>query len=374
MINLNNIYFTKKKEKNKHLTIEMYEKIQSEYNHYLFSKDIKQKKTIFMKSLANTIGTTLSNLYEIIKSGMITTLDYELKERYEFSAITAFNKRSTKLVESNASKRLTAKPFINLVIKEFRSNYNINSIDEIIHDLKLNRTNEIEDMVTICTSTFYNYVEQEKIENFNKNELPMKCKRKSKNLQRKGKTKPKGISIEQRPFEPNDRSEFGHWEGDTIVGSRNIPNSGAVFTLVERKTRFQITIKCKDRKSSTILKAVKKIKQKYPELKDYKMSDIFKTITFDNGVEFSNWKGIEKYLKSICYFAHPYSSYERGSNENGNKLLRLFLPKSCNINNYTDNYIMNANELINTKIRKILGYKSSLDLFNEELSKITLAI
>lgn len=371
MINLNNIYFTRKKEKNKHLSLEMYEKIESEYNFYIFSKDKKEGKTAFMKSLSNLIGTTLSNLYEIIKSGMITTLDYELRERSEFSALEAWKNRTKKKVESNSSKRITSKPFIELIIKEFRSEYNINSIDEIINDFKLNRYKEIEGMVTICTSTFYNYVEQDKIDNFDKKELPMKCKRKSKNKLKKGKTKPKGTSIENRPFSPNDRSEFGHWEGDTIVGSNQIKNSGAILTLVERKTRFQITIKCKNRKADTILKAIKKIKQKYPDLKDYKINDIFKSITFDNGVEFSKWEDIEKYLKSICYFAHPYSSYERGSNENGNKLLRIFLPKSCNINDYTEDYVMKSNDLINTKIRKILGYKSSLDLFNDELAKLT---
>ena len=93
-----------------------------------------------------------------------------------------------------------------------------------------------------------------------------------------------------------------------------------------------------------------------------KVKLILKVQAFNNGVEFSKWKDIEKYLKTKCYFAHPYSSCERGSNENGNKLLRIFLPKSCNINEYDDDYVMNANDLINTKIRKILGYKSSLDL------------
>ena len=70
-------------------------------------------------------------------------------------------------------------------------------------------------------------------------------------------------------------------------------------------------------------------------------------------------------------FAHPYSSYEGGSNENGNKLLRIFLPKGCNINEYDEDYVINANELINTKIRKILGYKSSLELFTIELENLT---
>lgn len=371
MIYLNNIYNNTKKEKNKHLDIKMYKKIESEYNHYISSKEKEIGLTEFKKKLAEMIGTTLSNIYEIIKSGLVTVYNYDLTERTEFSADVAFQNRTKKSVESNSSKRESSKPFVQLVVNELRSEYNINSVDEIINDFKLNRQNEIEDMETICTATFYNYVEQNKIDGFSKDELPMKTKRKEKNDKKEGKTEPKGLSIEERTFKPEDRSKFGHWEGDTIVGSRNIPNSGAVLTLVERKTRFQLTIKMKDRKANTVVKAIKKLKQKYPELKDYKINDIFKSITFDNGVEFSNWKDIEKYLKTIIYFAHPYASCERGSNENGNKLLRIFLPKGCNINDYTDDYVMNANELINTKIRKILGYKSSLELFTIELENLT---
>ena len=370
MINLNYIYNTKKKEKNKHLSREMYDKIQSDYNYYIFSKNKSINKTQFMKNLASTIGTTLSNIYEIIKAGLIEVYDYDLSKRTEFSAQVAWNKRTKKSIESNSSKKESSKDFINLVIKEFRSDYNINSIDEIINDFKINRKDEIKDMVTICTTTFYNYVEQDKIEGFSKYELPMKTKRKKKNERKEGKTSTKGTSIDYRPFKSDDRSEFGHWEGDTIVGGRDIPNSGAVLTLVERKTRFQLTIKMKDRKANTVYKAVKLLKKRYPELSDYKLSDIFKSITFDNGVEFSKWEDIEKYLKTKTYFAHPYSSCERGSNENGNKLLRIFLPKSCNINEYDEKYVMRANELINTKIRKILGYKSSLELFTIELDKL----
>ena len=371
MIYLNNINSNIKKEKNKHLTLKMYKKIESEYNHYIFSKDKKIGMTEFKKKLANMINTTLSNIYEIIKDGLIVVKDYELRDRVEFNANTAFEKRSRKSIESNSSKRESSKEFVSLVVKELRSEYNINSIDEIINDLILNRKDEIKDMVTICTSTFYNYVEDEKIEGFSKDELPMKVKRKHKNKHKKGKTDPKGNSIEERPFSPEDRSEFGHWEGDTVVGSRNKKKSGAIFTLVERKTRFQLVIKMKDRKADTVYKAVKLLKKKYPELKDYNLKDIFKSITFDNGVEFSKWKDIEKFLKTKTYFAHPYSSYERGSNENGNKLLRIFLPKGCNINDYDEEYVIRANELINTKIRKILGYKSSLDLFMIELDKLT---
>ena len=371
MIYLNNYYSNTKKEKNKHLLLKDYKKIESEYNRYISSKDKKIGITEFKRKLAEMIGTTLSNIYEIIKDGLIIVKDYELNDRIEFNANTAYEKRTKKSIESNSSKRVSSKDFVQLVVNELRSEYNINSVDEIINDFKLNRQVEIEGMTTICTATFYNYVEQNKIEGFSKEELPMKTKRKSKNEHKEGKTEPKGTSIEERPFKPDDRSEFGHWEGDTIVGGRNIKNSGAVFTLVERKTRFQLTIKMKDRKANTVYKAIKLLKKRYPELNDYKLSDIFKSITFDNGVEFSKWEDIEKYLKTKTYFAHPYASCERGSNENGNKLLRIFLPKGCNINEYEEDYVMRANELINTKTRKILGYKSSLELFTIELENLT---
>lgn len=128
----------------------MYKKIESEYNHYISSKNKEIGLTEFKKKLSETIGTTLSNVYEIIKAGLITVKDYEFRDRIEFSAIEAWNKRTKKSIESNSSKREAAKPFIELVLKELRSNYNINSIDEIINDFKLNRKEEIEGMVTIC--------------------------------------------------------------------------------------------------------------------------------------------------------------------------------------------------------------------------------
>ena len=146
----------------------MYKKIESEYNHYISSKNKEIGITEFKKKLAEIIGTTLSNIYDIIKSGLVTVYNYDLTERTEFSADIAWKKRTKKSIESNSSKRLSSKPFVQLIIKELRSDYNINSVDEIINDFKLNKKNEIEGMTTICTATFYNYVEAEKIEGFSK--------------------------------------------------------------------------------------------------------------------------------------------------------------------------------------------------------------
>ena len=95
--------------------------------------------TEFKRRLANMIGTTLSNLYEIIKDGFITVYDYDFSERIEFNANTAYEKRSSKSIESNSSKRKASKEFVSLIVKKLRSEYNINSVDEIINDFILNR-------------------------------------------------------------------------------------------------------------------------------------------------------------------------------------------------------------------------------------------
>ena len=117
MIYLNNYYSNIKKEKNKHLSLKMYKKIESEYNHYIFSKNKEIGITEFKKRLTYLIGTTVSNIYEIIKSGLVTVSNYDLTTRTEFSADVAYNKRTKKSVESNSSKRESSKDFVSLIVK-----------------------------------------------------------------------------------------------------------------------------------------------------------------------------------------------------------------------------------------------------------------
>ena len=126
MIYLNNYYSNIKKGKNKHLSLKMYKKIESEYNHYISSKNKEIGITEFKKKLDCSIGTIVSNIYEIIRSGLITVSNYYLTTRVEFSADVAYNKRTKKSVESNSSKREASKDFVSLIVKELKSSYNIN--------------------------------------------------------------------------------------------------------------------------------------------------------------------------------------------------------------------------------------------------------
>ncbi len=352
------------KPKNKHLQLESYFFIQSEYNFYIASKNKSIPKTTFMKNLASKLNTSLSNLYSIIKSGLVQLRNHDYPTRVEFSATAAFKKRSNK--NSNSSKIDKAKEFINLVINTFRSTDNMDSIDEIINSLKLHHADSISDLTTVCTKTFYNYIHAQKID-LKPIELPEMVRRKSKKAPRRSK-RHKGTSIDERPFLPDDRSVFGHWEGDLVLGT-NEKDTGALFTLLERKTRKQIIIPIKNKTSKQVYMAVNKLEKQYGTL----FSKVFKSITFDNGAEFSRYKDIEKKPSSKLprtkvYFAHPYSSWERGSNENANRLIRRFIKKGTRISSYSNSFIQHISKLINSKSRKILNYLSADHFFNIELS------
>lgn len=355
----------------KHLSHEHYDIIQSEYNHYASSKTKEMPKTVFMKYLAKRVGTTLSNLYYIIADGTVVVMNSNLTTRVEFSAAAAINKRKRK-TGSNNSKLENASTFINKVCDEFFDASNIASVDEIVNDLKLNRTQEISGLTTVCTKTIYNYIHAKKIR-IKPIDCPVMSGLKPRKAKKQAKRQ-KGISIDHRPFEPEDRSDFGHWEGDLVVGSK-LKNMGAILTLVERKTRNQIVYKLKDKTSKQVYMAINKLEKEYGNL----FSHVFKSITFDNGNEFARYNDIEtrpgsKTKRTSVYFAHPYASYERGSNEHGNKMLRYFIPKGANINLYSAGFIQDASSKINQKKRKIHNYKSSAELFNLEINTLKKAL
>lgn len=153
-------------------------------------------------------------------------------------------------------------------------------------------------------------------------------------------------SIEYRPREANERSEYGHWEGDLIVGKQG--TTTVLFTLTERLTRREIIVKLPNKKTETIAKALDKIEKKYGS-KFYK---IFKTITFDNGTEFMGYKGLEKSCRikkkrTQVYYAHPYRSCERGTNENNNRMIRRWIPKGIDMTNIKVSFIKKIEDWIN---------------------------
>lgn len=174
-----------------------------------------------------------------------------------------------------------------------------------------------------------------------------------------------GRSIEDRPSSIDDRTEFGHWEADQVIGSKS-DNDDALLTMIKRKTREYWMIRVPGRDLNGVMEALREVRCQYSEHWD----DIFETITTDNGSEFSLLSGLEELSKTLVYFAHPYTSCEKGSVERHNGLIRRFIPKGRRIDSYSDEQICQIEVWCNSLPRKILGYSTPDELFEDELSKI----
>lgn len=164
------------------------------------------------------------------------------------------------------------------------------------------------------------------------------------------------VSIEQRPRIVDEKKRIGDWEVDTIIGKNH---HGAIVSMTERVSKLtkieNISQKSGDLTSSAIV---------------WKLSDlIVETITSDNGKEFSDHENIAKLLKAEFYFCHPYSSWERGLNENTNGLLRQYFPKKTGFANITDEQIQKVEDKLNNRPRKTLGYKTPLEVYFKEQTK-----
>ena len=144
-----------------------------------------------------------------------------------------------------------------------------------------------------------------------------------------------------------------------------------MFTLTERKSREEILVKVKQATQEAVQEAIDGLERKYGAMFRAK----FKSITFDNGVEFINWKSIEvsSLLKGMrrtkVYFAHAYASWERGTNENQNRMIRRFIPKGMNIAAVSECRVQEIQDWMNNYPRKILGYKTANQVAEENLQK-----
>lgn len=171
--------------------------------------------------------------------------------------------------------------------------------------------------------------------------------------------------ISLRPEAINCRDEFGHWEIDTVIGSKSGKNS-CLFTLTERTTRFELIFKLNSKTADEVSKTLISLKS----ILKSDFNKIFKSFTSDNGSEFSNYKDIIKYINVMIYFAHPYSSWERGTNEKNNGLIRYFIKKGKNINQYSQADINDITNWINNYPRKLFNYSTSRYEFNKYVSNI----
>lgn len=224
---------------------------------------------------------------------------------------------------------------------------------------------------TICTATLYSYIRKGVFCRLTAEKLPRHGKGVKTYKRVRASRAPRGETIDNRPEEVKGREVFGHWEMDTVVGTRN-GKKDVLLVLTERKTRDEIIRKIKDKTRESVVRAVNGLERKYGKL----FPLIFKSITVDNGCEFQDFEGIansvlRKGKRTEVYFCHPYSSFERGSNENNNILIRRWFPKGTDFGKITHKAVQEVEDWMNNYPRRLLGFRTARQLFDHELSLIS---
>jgi transposase, IS30 family len=174
----------------------------------------------------------------------------------------------------------------------------------------------------------------------------------------------RGVSIDLRPKVVALRARVGDWESDTVESCDHKPG---INTLVERKTGLVLITRLKDKTSEATVSAIEGRVRELPDV-------LKRTATFDNGPENQKWLELEKRTGLKCFFAHPYRSGERGTNENTNGLIRGWFPKRTDFASVSQEQIQEVENLLNARPRKRLDWATPSEVFLKESSKINISI
>ena len=221
--------------------------------------------------------------------------------------------------------------------------------------------------IILSTRTIYNYLAKNVFLNVDYKDLVYGHYRKKKGtpVNRPSYRNIGGRSIDERPAEANERTQTGHWEIDLVVGGKG-SGSACLLTLTERKSRREIIRKLPDKTQDSVIRELDVLER---QLGRKGFSQMFKTITADNGSEFLNSRLMERSClsrrkqRTQVFYAHPYSAYERGTNENINRMIRRFIPKGTDISRYTKREIKRIEQWLNTYPRKILDYMTPQEAY-----------
>ena len=341
-----------KSRKGKHLEYSERQSIERWWN--------KDKRT--KVEIAELLERTEKTIRNEIKRGLVKNLTTELIEIWVYSADVAQQRYEYYLKAKGPKLKIDndyeLKKYVEKSIKKDKKSPEV--IAEEIKEMNLK--------TKMSARTIRNNIASGEIYDIKPKDMIYNKVHKERNKDKKIYEKvPPEKSINYRPERANTREEYGHWEGDLVIGKRK---KGAVlFTLTERKTMEEIIMKLPSKEAKEVAKALDVLEKIYKK----EFSKKFKTITFDNGAEFRNWKILEKSYdkrktkaRTQVYYAHPYCSGERGSNENGNRLIRRFIPKGTDITLISEEFIKQIENWINNYPRAMFKYKST----NQILEKL----
>ncbi len=344
------------------------------FNHLTFTDRLRIEEglrhKLSMKAISEELGVHISTIYREIKRGL-----YEKKEKiYDryYGDVKGHRYKTMycpDIAEEKYKQNLQAKGSPLKIGNDFElSNYIEKEIIEngrtplaVIGRIK---KENLPFSTSICVRTLYNYIDKGVFLNLTLQHLPLKGRRKRKTRVLRPAKVPRGESIEKRPVEINNRTSFGHWEMDCVCDKKK---KVALLTLNERLTRKEIIVRIPSQTSACVVKALDILEKKYGKKRFKK---VFKSITVDNGSEFSDCQGMERSIfnpteqRTKMYYCHPYCSSERGTNERMNREIRRKIPKGTNLVNISAKEVQSIEDWINNYPRGVLNYATANEVFN----------
>ena len=321
-----------------------------------------------VKQIAEELGYTFQAIYAELKRGYYIHRNHDWTETKKYSADKAQLVADFYMSAKGAPLKLDRdKEFAEFVEDMVLKGYSPGAILLYIkeHGLKFK--------TKVCRVTLYSYIDKGIFLKISNKNLLHKGERKKKTEEKASKKIPNvEHCIEKRPEEVAARNSFGHWEGDSVIGTNK--KGETLFTLTERLTRIEIIMRSADKTAGSIVRLFNRLERRVGSVT---FRQVFKTITFDNGVEFSDTEGIEispytKKQRTRVYYCHPYCSSERGSNENQNGFIRRFIPKGTLISDYSDEYLKQVQDFINSYPRGIFDGENSLKRFENALNQLNI--
>lgn len=299
-----------------------------------------------VRQIADELGRHRTTIWREIKRN-----DFRRGYRAHVSNARALKKRK----KARRPNRLSYSPLRNYVEHKLTQYW---SPEQIAHRIRLDYPEDLR--MRICHETIYRFILTE-------GRCYIRYLRQAQRRNRyawRGKKRYKrirgGRHIKDRPEEVCWRISLGHWEGDSVRGAAGC--AAGLATQVDRASRYLVATLLSDRKAKTyneaIIKAFRKVGQP------------LKTMTVDNGMEFSMYGELETELGIEVYFARPYHSWERGTNENTNGLLRQFFPKGTDFSGVNPREVEQAVGLLNNRPRKCLGYRTPAEVVQSQFVAI----
>lgn len=328
------------------------------------------KAGLHKKRIAELLGVCLATVYNELKRGkcmqkIYKYTDYYGERHYKNTIVYSADTAEYKYRQNQSSHGAPLKIGNDFaLIREIENRVINDKLSPCAALGEIKRNGQFS--TTISKTTLYRYIRTGYIfTRITMNDVQLKHRHYQKATV---KRPPKGTSIEKRPIEIAARNTFGHWEMDCIIGRQGSKETLLAFT--ERLTRYEIIFKMPDRKSATVVRYLNKLEKRYGK----QFRKIFKSITVDNGVEFSDFKGLEKSIyggkRTSVYYCHPYCSCERGTNERINREIRRLIPKGTDLSTISDKQIKDVETWVNEYPREIFGYATSLELFFEQVQAI----